>query len=309
MRKFLIKCLLFSLPLLVGLVLLITIDPYGRFNNPIHSKKLLEAKAKISYSENQPLFKIIDYKKNPADLIILGDSRGNSLKSKKFQELTGLSSYNLSIAGGSLAEASDLFWYATSIHPIQQVYFAINFNLYSETNSSNRVSEAMRLANKPISLLISKYSIKASAKIMQSLLFGKEHSDAPRLSKEEFWEYQLQSSATGFYKHYVYPEQYYQTLVEISEFCRNNKIELVFVIPPTHIDLQKRIGDFDLDDENEKFLSDLRSLGTVYNFDIESPLTTDRDNFSDPFHFISSVADIVVEEVVQQTSRYSAKYP
>lgn len=191
-----------------------------------------------------------------------------------------------------------MFWFAISEHKVKEVYFAINFNLYDKDNNFDRVTEALELLDSPIRLLTSRYSIKASVKVMLNFLFGIEFDSSSRQSKEEFWEYQLNSAATSFYINYTYPDNYYQSLYEIADYCKNNNIKLVFVIPPTHIDLQKRISDFNLAQENEKFIVDLSSLSTVYNFDIETPLTNNRDNFRDPFHMNRKIADIVVEELI-----------
>lgn len=309
MEKFLKRILLFSIPLILFALFLLLIDPFGLFNLFNPSEEFKHLKLKISKLEHQALIKIIGFKQNPADLIILGDSRGGSLGSVKFNELTGLSSYNLSIEGGSLREAIDLFWFAISEHKVKEVYFAINFNLYDKDYNFNRVTEAQNLLDTPIKLLLSRYSIRASAKVMLNLLFGTQINSNPIQSKEEFWEYQLNSVATGFYMNYTYPDNYYQSLSEIADYCKNNGIKLVFVIPPTHIDLQKRIFDFNLVQENHKFILDLSSLGTVYNFDIESSLTNNCNNFNDPFHTTSEIANIVVEELILENNpNYFSKH-
>lgn len=305
MTKFIKKILFFIVPLVLFLLILVAIDPYNQFNI-ITIDKFSELKKAISYPVNRPLVKVINFNKNPADLIILGDSRGNSLPKEKFLELSGLSSSNLSIGGGTLPEAIEMFWFAMKQHDVRQVFFAINFNLYDGDNSMNRVSEAIELSESNLKLLLSKYSIKAAIKILSSFLKnGSKPILSPQKDKEEFWKYQLESSAKGFYMNYEYPQPYFEQLKEISEYCNNNQKQLTFIIPPTHTDLQNRIVDFGLENANAKFINDLASLGVVYNFDIESDLTNNKDNFGDPFHFNAKTAEIVIEEVISGNPYYS----
>ena len=57
-----------------------------------------------------------------------------------------------------------------------------------------------------------------------------------------------------------------------------------FVIMPIHMDLQNQIVELGLEQDLKRFKDDLKSLGTLYDFHIESHLTTDREQYADPVH-------------------------
>jgi alpha-glucosidase (family GH31 glycosyl hydrolase) len=105
------------------------------------------------------------------------------------------------------------------------------------------------------------------------------------MSRNEFWNYKLNVIASRYYSNYKYPSKTYDKLKEIKEYCNKKGIELYFVVLPTHVSLQKKIKEFGLEKENNLFLRDLRKLGAVYNFDVPSEITKNKDNFVDPYHF------------------------
>lgn len=106
----------------------------------------------------------------------------------------------------------------------------------------------------------------------------------PNMTYAELWEYEINVISKRFYSKYKYPEEYYKKLKIISDYCKQNDIKLVFFTPPTHTDLQKRIKDFNLEEENRRFLNDVSGLGQFYNLDVESDFTRNRENFVDPYH-------------------------
>ena len=61
-------------------------------------------------------------------------------------------------------------------------------------------------------------------------------------------------------------------------------------------DLFKHIEMFKLNDEYNKFISDMNSLGLVYDFNEES-LVNDKNNFTDPSHFSYEVGEKIYEKI------------
>lgn len=297
MKYFIKRILLFSTPIFIYTIIAIYIDPYNIIRKEC-SPKLMELKSQISCKLNYPLYKIQQYSDNPTDVILLGDSRTNKLNPQVFSSFRQISTTNLAYAGGTLSEIIDTFWYVSKKHNLKEVYIGANFNLYCESNNMNRVKEAIKLKEAPLSYLYSHYCFKSTFLILKSLLTGKIiEIEKPNNNKDEFWEYQLESSAYNFYRDYKYPSYYHKSLIEISDYCNESDIKLIFFIPPTHIDLQHKVNDFNLSEDDKRFKADLSKLSILYDFDYRNNLTVNRDNFSDPFHCNDSVAKIVIKEI------------
>jgi len=305
MKLFVYKILLFSIPLLAYLALALFIDPY----NIIHKEnnaRLAELKSMISYRLNYPLYDLQQFSESPTDIVLLGDSRTAKLKSSTIESLTQMGTTNLAYGGGRLPEIIETFWYITNIHAVKQVYIGINFNLYNYYMNRNRVPEAIELKNSPFSYLLSKYCFKSLYLILKSCITNKvDNPERPKETKNEFWEYQLEYFPPFFYRDYRYPASYLQGLKKIADYCKSEGIRLVFFIPPTHLDLQQKVYDFKLEQEQNRFKSDLATIGTLYDFDYPNEITQDKDNFLDPFHFNDLIADIVAREIVTGNLKYA----
>jgi len=298
MKYFLKRILLFSSPIILYILAALIIDPYNIIHKE-HNQKLIELKSQISYKLNYPLYKLKEYSDNPTDVILLGDSRTNKLNPKTFDQLTNLNTTNLAYGGGTLPEIIETFWYAAKIHPLKQVYIGINFNLYSANNNRSRVTEAIELKNSPFSCLFSQYCFKSTMLIIASLVTNKTiNVEKPNYNRNEFWKYQLESSANNFYRDYKYPTSYHKDLIKISDYCKKNNIKLIFFIPPTHTDLQHKVNEFKLESSEKVFKTDLEKLGLFYDFDYPNEMTENKDNFSDPFHYNDTLATIVINEIV-----------
>jgi hypothetical protein len=81
------------------------------------------------------------------------------------------------------------------------------------------------------------------------------------------------------------------------DYCRTHKIALTFVIPPEQMDAQRRISELGVNDSFQRFKSDLAQLAPVYDCAIESSITSDRANYSDPFHLENEAAARLVGEL------------
>ncbi len=309
MKKFLSKIILLSIPFVAYIIACYTIDPYNLFGVE-DNQKLAELKRSISYPINRRLYKLPKYLQNPTETILLGDSRTANIDEHFFSDFSNSSTTNLAYGGGSLQESIETFWYISKIGKLKYVYIGINFNLYNAINKRSLVSKSTQLIESPISYAFSKYSIKSLGYISKALVFDKKIDlEKPPMNKSDFWKHQLEVSAKLHYQEYVYPNSFYNELKSISEYCVENGIELTFFIPPTHIDLQTRVEDFNLKNEEIKFKSDLASVTTVYDFDFPNNITTRDKNYGDPYHFNDSIARIISEEIISKKAVFSRQLP
>ena len=95
-------------------------------------------------------------------------------------------------------------------------------------------------------------------------------------------------------------------LVNISDYCKKNNINLVFFIPPTHIDLQEQVKYFSLQKEENKFKNDLHNIAKTYDFDYSNKLTVNKNNFSDPFHLNKELFSLILNDLfINENPKYS----
>ena len=255
----------------------------------------------ISYKGNYRLYKLQAFVNAPCENIYLGDSRMDGLNNNRIVSITGEKWFNFAYGAGTAYEIVDSFWFAAERVKMQKVVIGINFNLYNMYNRMNLVNEAKNTLSSQSKYYLSGFVSKMSVYNLVYLLSDKKInmvSERPEMDKEQFWQKQLNKTTECFYGRYQYPKDLYDELCKIVEYCQAENIELVFIVPPTHVDLQRRIEDFGLKEEYERFLHDLRSFGVpVYDFDVPGELTMDKALYKDPYHADEEVKEKVVDRV------------
>ncbi|MDF2882797.1 MAG: hypothetical protein K0R54_3354 [Clostridiaceae bacterium] len=271
------------------------VDPYN-YNEKYN---LGFDKKEVSYRMNYRIYKILEFKNHPCNDILLGDSRSDSISTEEIKNVSGQEYYNFSYGGGTLQEAIDTFWYAAKITKINNVYMAINFNLFSDNNNMNLVEEAKSIVKSPINYYLNSFILKSSFYNLEYKFFNIDpYSEEPEMNKEAFWEYQLGDKITGyFYSKYKWPDNYIKQLKEIKSYCNENNINFVIWIPPTHVDLQNKVKDYNLQEEYKQYKSTLKSITTVIDFDTVNEITTNKDNYKDPYHFNENVMKLLVKKI------------
>jgi hypothetical protein len=297
MNLFVKRLFVFSIPFLIYLIIACWIDPY----NIIHAeknKKIAELESKVPYELNRPLYELQIYKNHPTDVILLGDSRTELLKSSLFGELLNMETTNMAYGGGTIPEIVDTFWYISKSHALKQVYIGLSFNLFNEHDDFNRVPEATGLIDSPVSYLFSQYCSKSVYLIIKSLISQKDADlGIAKVNKEELWQLLL-GRVSKSYAYYKFPVSFEKSLTEISEYCKEKGIKLVFFIPPSHTDLQQKVKEFGLEEEEKQFRAFLSTLGNTHDFCVPNEMTRNYKNFSDPFHYVDSISSIIVREIV-----------
>jgi hypothetical protein len=294
MYQFLKRGLILSIPLIVYLVVIVIIDP---FNYLKISYKAVDTsvKATIAGEVSPHMYKLLNYRNNPARNIVFGDSRTNALYRSFDSDQWG----NLAFGGGTIKEIVDAFWYAADIQELDTVLIGVNLNLYNKFNKRFYVEETIAATNNFFSYAFTKSVLRSSFSIIQHLIFkNKELNYQSSLSKEEFWNFQLTDTPEKFFKKIEYPDNYFRELAEISEYCSTHQTKLIIWIPPTHIEFQNTLRKYNIEELNERFLMDMRSLADVYDYNFPNELTQNRENFRDPLHFTLEIAGQVRDELL-----------
>jgi len=306
MKKFLLRCFYFSIPIVVYAVIILLIDPFNYLNNTLLFT--YEEKEQIASKFDPRYWKVIDYKYSKSNTIILGDSR-SGFDMAYFKKKTGKNAYNFSLLAATLDEVIEGFWYISKNNPnLEAAYIGINFNLYNKYNNKNLLSNAVQ-KNSLANYIFESVCYKVSYYLVSAKLSGKvEEIGKPTVSAAEFWKQQLDADATKYYSLYKYPDNYYKKLGEIANYCIKNNIKLTFFSPPTHIDLQQQIATFSLEKENEQFKSDIKSLATFIDFEYANELTSDKSNYGDPFHVKWEYRYKIIDGLIDLQDKYSMRY-
>ena len=116
------------------------------------------------------------------------------------------------------------------------------------------------------------------------------------------FERQVRKNGRSDWKGFKFSGALWVKITEIAEWCDQNNVQLIFVIPPTISDMQARIFEFGLGRMNHEFRLRLSALAPVVDFDFDNTVTRDLENFTDAYHFNAGSAKEIVGELVQLTT-------
>lgn len=325
-------------------------------------------KQEISVKAHYPLYKMIEYPRIKAPVVVLGDSRARALQDKYWQELGRDDVYNFAYGGATVFEIYDTFKYLTETVELDTLIVSLPMRSMDTRfkGAMNRVPEAIRIANNPFSyysnwfvaktgwtLLEARYpaletvasslslnpvsaakaaaSLNASALSLDELLdpnlcedcsFPKSKNTAPKPlvvfrsgaslgSWADYWPEitlkrdlpklfakQVGTNGAADWRVFKQSDLLWEMTEEIAAWCKENEVRLIFIIPPTVTEMQRRINDFGLKVENHKFRERLSALAPVVDFDFDGPFARDLENFTDAYHFSSRPARKIVGELL-----------
>lgn len=250
----------------------------------------------ISHKVDDRLYKMLEYPKNPATNILLGDSRIAKLNINEINKYDKNKYYNFAYRGASLDEVWDTFWYADARCKLDSVYIGINFSAWSKNHRNSGTREAVTLIKTPFAYYISSYITKLSAYTILYSWFDINMTYKPSIAKDVFWQSTLDLART-MYGHYAYPDDAVAKLEKIKKYCDTNGIKLIFIIFPTHVDLQNKVQEHGLTREYVKYKQTLAKITTTIDYDYENEWTKNKDLFPDPWHYNDEVMHNIIKEV------------
>ena len=283
MKKFLLKLLLF--------LLLIFLLPFcfvfiGDANNYFGQNK-------SGTSSEEPLAEMIEYAHNPVPNIILGDSRMHALKIEEFNQQTEETFAKMTGGGLSAREIIEMFWYCESFGDLEKVYLGVSFyNIQENYNGiSNRIEKLRQTLKSPFSYVYSVNTIVDSYKYLTEEKADVDNSDVKQKKVVEYEKIDYIEYARNIYdacslgRGYNIHQDSLDKLVEIAEYCRDNDIELIFVLPPYHHTIyEKVIKELDMEGEILRYQEVLVSCAEVRNMEYFDAFSFNDENFIDGFH-------------------------
>jgi len=292
---------------LVLLLLFLSAAALGSFNyviDPYNKNSAFDfalPKSEVSKRMHYPLYKVHEFQNSPKTTILLGDSRTGALDVEFFEQLGEDNVINMAYGGGTIYEVFDTFWFVVESQSLKRAFIGLPFSVYSEANKTNRFVEAKTMIDGPFAYYFSPFVAKTGFYNVASKLKGSAlKSERPDMNKEQFWNSQLGGYTTAAYGSWRTSAELQDSLQAIVDYCDENSIELTFFIPPTHTDLQNKVGEFNLTREYNEYLSTLTGMAKVIDFDFANDLTRNPNNFKDPYHFTSSVSPFIARVLLDK---------
>jgi hypothetical protein len=308
LKKLLIKCMVFSIPLFLWILLLGVIDPFNYFseNNILDQ----ETEHKTARKFNSLLYNTIYFKNNPTPNIIIGDSRIKRLPTKEIREITGDNYFILHSNAAKLNEIIDLFWISTNYTELENVVLGINFNLYNEYAYANRVNEIEKMIENPLlyifngnvleitfKALLHKFTGSTVPNISRNIMLKRALKGKSFQDKETWWKFNINTVAKNQYSRYKYPEDLIIRLKEVDAYCSVNNINLTLLNVPHHKEYRQRVIDFQLTEAEAEYKNIIKEIGIVMDYDFPNSITDCKSCFTDPIHTNDSINLIIVKEI------------
>jgi len=255
-------------------------------------------KRDVSYNLSNYAWKYPEYLHDPQPSVILGDSRARRLPAETFESVHGEGTYNFAFGGATGGDVIETFWFALEQGALTRVYMGLGALLLNDSIAVERGRRDRELLASPLQYYFSPFVTGASARVVLRHTLGMEGPDeTPPMSPEAFWEYQLTVPPRQYYGAYLYPTKLLERLKEVAAVCAERDIELVFFMPPTHVELQAKRMEYEIEADYQRALRELELLAPVYDWDYPNAVTQDATLFADPFHPTDSVAERVAQEL------------
>ena len=313
------------------------IDPYGFFFDWQRSGRLAEVAEKSHY----PLWKLSKYQNGKHDTIILGDSRARALRDKYWHSFQFSDALNLAYGGGTIPEIYETFKQIKNDNTVKNLIIGIQLRSFDEDHKRglNRVPEAVAMIENPVDYIFNWSIAKTSLKIAKleypattrffsglspfaadahaaekSLILEAAEASKPQplqnlyhasLSPRELpekFEKQVRRNAKSDWQNFEFSMKYWSLIEEIGKWAKEKNRNLVFVIPPTIVEMQQTIADYGLGDLSIAFRERLSQHGLVLDFDYPNDITRDIGNFNDAYHFNAKVSRQMVGEIISTLS-------
>ena len=308
LKKLIINCGIFSIPILMWILTLFVVDPFNYFSD----NKVIDEQTKLQSARklNSLLYNTIAFKNNPTPNVIIGDSRIKRLPIKEIKNINGNEYFVLHSNAAKLNEIIDLFWLCNDFTKLESVLLGINFNLYNEYAYANRVQEVKEINSNPLLYIFNGSVLEITFKIIfnqitglgfpnisRNILLKKAMDGKSTLDKQACWNFNINTVAKNQYSKYKYPKELKDRLNEVNKYCEDNDINLIFINVPHNVEFSNRKNDFNLSNEEAQYKKDISEFGTVIDYDFPNQITNCKKCFTDPIHTNDSINLLMVREI------------
>lgn len=299
MKRAIYKLVLFLSPFILISLFEFFVDPYNLFNishlitNEVKIKCLNRTRA--TSPRGNILWKTIEFERNPTPNLILGDSRLVDVSTTCIEKRIGGKVTNIAVPAGNYRTIIDLFWMTAKKIKLENVIIETGFTQYHALRNFDLYGPARKIIDKPINFFFNWTYLKDSFSV---LYYSITNDIQSYKDYEDNWEF-ADKAMSNLFSNYFYPKESYKELVKISEFCKKEKINIIYVIAPDYYELHNIIKSFNLENEYNRFKADIGALGTTIDLDNGEPFSFNKDNYSDYFHIKANIADTLVSMIFQ----------
>ncbi len=219
-----------------------------------------------------------------ASVVLFGNSVMRALPAAGYTEGTNTKAFNFSIGGASLRDVLDVIDYVVEERPsVHTFIIGVSFRALDDSKIGSNFRQNLGVIENGFTLNTSLTALHAS---IANLLYAASGqilvSDAPALEEDAHWQY-LMRRETAAVGSRIGATQLKASLHRTVCRLRSRGANVILVIPPVHQELRHMLL-AQTGDEYHAFKAWLKGIATVYDFDIESPLTAERAIYLDPLH-------------------------
>lgn len=291
MKKILLRLSILLLPFLLYAVFFFWFEPYDYFG--------LKGGAA---NEDSMLTRVKSYMSEPADAILLGDSRMAHFDMEQVESLTGKKVKNLSFGGASLNETIDLFNLALDENPnLNTCYFEVSFYSLRTGDARNRTGAIKTIIENPFAYL---FNFNFTADMLEQVKYKLQGVEVGATRDEGHWtekdyldengealpyRQNLIDYAATIYaqcENYQINQDNFEAILQIAKTCSERGIRLIFVFPPVDEAMTELvIKPLGIEEDLAQIKAALVATGAeIRDFEYEPEVSFTEEQFYDGFH-------------------------
>lgn len=303
LKRYIVKGIYFLIPVYLYIALIIIVDPY-EFIDIFHVIKP-EAKVNVirrndaTSPRGSMLWKMIHFERQPRKHIIIGDSQSTLISESLVKKLSGKDFFNYSVPGSSYETIFETFWHVTEKVELESVYFQLGFMNFNVNRSYNLFHFGQDYIDKPYLYFTNK---EIFYDCYYNLYYAITKDSSLIESSAEYVNFDLQDEISKkslrlFFNNYKYPDYFQSELERITHYCKNNNIEIKFIIFPVYKGVHEYLAKKNLEETNTKFKDFIKSLSYTYDLETSSEISENRNNFGDYFHPKKDIVDDLTKRI------------
>ena len=252
-----------------------------------------------------PLLKYInDIDKDIDYSIILGDSKLTFLDAQRISKISGEKYLNITYGGCALEESILEFWYTIKRIKIKKVIFELDFHALNNNWRMDRISKYFDMSYFDMlkAYYLDYYNNRMMLEEAYKAVRGIKNKEV--MNKEEMIKEGIEDKKEVL-KRYIINEEALEELKRISEYCKDNNIELIFFSPPLYSRISELVeAKIDLAERLREIKKELSKNAIVYDMQDKSELSYMESGWLDSSHFTGEIMRQVEDNLAGKSKKY-----
>ena len=290
MRKLYLWVFAVMAPVLIYILVFFMNDPYNYFGISKEN------------GDNSPLIaKMIDFRNNDYEAVIIGDSRIAHYDVGELSEQTGLNYVNMAYGGCMTEEMVNLLQWCIDndeSNSLKEITIITSFYNMNTLLQQNRVNSTEKNIKSPLTYAFSLENAGAMLKLLKSTpnVSSQSQEITPEIKQEHF---KISAEQMKYYlAGYTYDRDVIDCLGKMCDLCHDKDISVKIVLPPWWKEYYSLLDEYQLMTIIDEYKEELSYHAEVYDFEYPECELSDRyDDFSDYTHFHGDTFDSFVRTV------------